>query len=120
MRGIEYTRGAMGYEDRRIAVRTEVAERLPKLAGLLVRAADHDQRPACCGKRRPDRVQNLSVGIAGRGLVIPVGAFARDHPDRGAAANSSETCAANLDHDAGRSEEHTSELQSLRHLVCRL
>src|SRR5258705_8503509 len=59
----------------------------------------HDALPIS-GRRRDDRPglsRALHVGRLGRGLA------ARAEDRRG-----------------GRSEEHTSELQSLRHLVCRL
>src|SRR5205814_10549083 len=58
--------------------------------------------PAFRGLLRHDRVR-----------VVPV-------PDRAAEPSHPGRDRAGLHRDAPRSEEHTSELQSLRHLVCRL
>src|SRR5438045_7851568 len=49
---------------------------------------------------------NLNIAGAGNGIKFPDGTIL--------------TTATNNSGGAGRSEEHTSELQSLRHLVCRL
>src|ERR1039458_10762722 len=95
-------------------------------------------RAAVCGPRRRERRQGLcgtrfdcSVYVAwagvGRplsyrpGLTLPdlMPGFRRDAPVSRAIIKRT-WCRVRLVRSSNRSEEHTSELQSLRHLVCRL
>src|ERR1039458_5332863 len=56
------------------------------------------------------------IGVTRLELCSPIGYGA----EFGSLANAREVAKILADHDLKRSEEHTSELQSLRHLVCRL
>src|SRR3712207_8628272 len=61
------------------------------------------------GQHRPSRVEHAGDGL--RAAAV----HGADLPDRGA-----HTVASGHDWHCGRSEEHTSELQSRQYLVCRL
>src|SRR5258705_7160385 len=63
--------------------------------------------------------RSLRAVFAAGALLRPVG-FARAGPHRGAGRALRRSLSRRAGHDLLRSEEHTSELQSLRHLVCRL
>src|SRR2546422_5154900 len=78
------------------------------------------------GRARPDRAASLgppaSSASARRGGPTPPRPRPRTPPRTRAAAAAAPACAAQDEraHGGGRSEEHTSELQSRLHLVCRL
>src|SRR2546422_5366855 len=72
----------------------------------------HDALPIC---RRDPPSRGAPQGGPRRGRAAPDGALPR--ADRGAHRRPRGRCGAP---QAGRSEEHTSELQSRLHLVCRL
>src|SRR5437899_6944921 len=76
------------------------------------RARHHGNRNVACGIHADEAADGRNVPV-GEGPVRPRGYSLRvvllSHDQRGSGSGS-----------RGRSEEHTSELQSLRHLVCRL
>src|SRR5687767_15454011 len=57
-----------------------------------------------------------AVALSGNGAVLAAASNGEDGGSRGIGGNQSD----NSIRDSGRSEEHTSELQSLAYLVCRL
>src|ERR1035438_2946473 len=75
------------------------------------RRGDH----ASCRSTHPASWPGVPQPIQGRGPALL--AIERRHPDIGRCCRHAEVDRAVI---AARSEEHTSELQSLRHLVCRL
>src|SRR5687767_15571365 len=71
----------------------------------------HDALPIC-GERRPTENSRRSAA--------PAGGEPRSPPDTAPALWRPSNPARTRAHGTGRSEEHTSELQSLAYLVCRL
>src|SRR5437899_8145939 len=74
----------------------------------------HDALPISVALKPVDRLESLDEGVLGqvRG-VLPVGGEIVHDPENALAVFEDQPV-------KSRSEEHTSELQSLRHLVCRL
>src|SRR5262245_64460598 len=72
-----------------------------------------------CARSAPARLLLLSVGIHRRRALGRLGGFGAGIRRRRVSRRRLERAGLDMDR-ATRSEEHTSELQSLRHLVCRL
>src|ERR1039458_10203991 len=80
-------------------------------------------KPRARGLMRPTSTGMLAAGIAGwvaAGAPFEAMAPVQSDPPPGAGDTAVATVPACAAAGGARSEEHTSELQSLRHLVCRL